>query len=99
MGKRYWEDLTERERFTCRPVAFDREGIVAFGKRYDPLPFHADEVRAVPMAEMRLNEAAKMGFSRVVLPASNAERLGAKFSLELLPVRHVKEALSRVAGK
>ena len=57
------------------------------------------EVRAVPMAEMRLNEAAKMGFSRVVLPASNAERLGAKFPLELLPVRHVKEALSRVAGK
>ena len=56
------------------------------------------EVRAVPMAEMRLNEAAKMGFSRVVLPASNAERLGAKFPLELLPVRHVKEALSRVAG-
>ena len=34
-----------------------------------------------------------------VLPVSNAERLGAKFSLELLPVRHVKEALSRVAGK
>jgi DNA repair protein RadA/Sms len=57
------------------------------------------EVRAVPMAEMRLNEAAKMGFSRVVLPASNAERLGAKFPLELLPVRHVKEALSRVSGK
>ncbi len=57
------------------------------------------EVRAVPMAEMRLNEAAKMGFSRVVLPASNAERLGAKFPLELLPVRHVKEALSHVAGK
>jgi acyl dehydratase len=46
MGKRYWDDLTEGERFTCRPVAFDREGIVAFGKRYDPLPFHADEAAA-----------------------------------------------------
>ncbi len=33
------------------------------------------EVRAVPMAESRLNEAAKMGFTRVLLPASNAERL------------------------
>src|SRR3990170_459566 len=43
MGKRYWEDLVEGERFTCRPVAFDREGIVSFGKEYDPLPFHADE--------------------------------------------------------
>jgi acyl dehydratase len=40
MGKRYWDDLTEGERFTCRPVAFDREGIVAYGKEYDPLPFH-----------------------------------------------------------
>jgi len=40
MGMRYWEDLTEGERFTCRPIPFDREGIVAFGKEYDPLPFH-----------------------------------------------------------
>lgn len=43
MGKRYLDDLVEGERFTCRPVAFDRDGIVAFGKKYDPLPFHADE--------------------------------------------------------
>jgi acyl dehydratase len=42
MSKRYWEDLTEGERFTCRPVAFDREGIVAFGKEYDPWPFHVE---------------------------------------------------------
>ena len=42
MGKRYWEDLVEGERFTCRPVAFDREGIVAFGTEYDPLPFHLE---------------------------------------------------------
>ena len=46
MGKRFWEDLTEGERLTCRSVAFDREGIVAFGKEYDPLPFHADEESA-----------------------------------------------------
>ena len=42
MGKRYWEDLKEGESFTCRPVPFDREGIVAFGKEYDPLPFHVE---------------------------------------------------------
>jgi acyl dehydratase len=42
MGKRYWDDLTEGEQFTCGPLAFDREGIVAFGKEYDPLPFHLD---------------------------------------------------------
>jgi len=52
------------------------------------------EVRAVPMAESRLNEAAKMGFSRVILPASSAERLSARTSLSLVPVRHVAEALA-----
>jgi len=52
------------------------------------------EVRAVPMAEMRLNEAAKMGFTRVLLPASNAERLSVKTPLALVPVRNVKDALS-----
>jgi len=42
MGKRYWEDLVEGERFTCRPVAFDRDAMIAFGKEYDPWPFHVD---------------------------------------------------------
>jgi DNA repair protein RadA/Sms len=51
------------------------------------------EVRAVPMAEPRLNEAARMGFTRVILPASNAERLPSKYPLALIPVRHIKEAL------
>ena len=36
-----------------------------------------------------------MGFGRVLLPASNAERLGGKYPLELIPVRHIKEALGR----
>ncbi|NJD61561.1 MAG: DNA repair protein RadA [Deltaproteobacteria bacterium] len=53
------------------------------------------EVRAVPMAEPRLNEAARMGFSRVILPASNAERLSMKYPMTLVPVRHIKEALAQ----
>ena len=64
-------------------------GTAAFGEVW-----LGGEVRAVPMAEMRLNEAAKMGFSRVLLPASNAERLSATSPLALVPVRNVKEALS-----
>jgi acyl dehydratase len=46
VGKRYWEDLAEGVRFTCRPVAFDRDAIIAFGKEYDPWPFHVDEEAA-----------------------------------------------------
>jgi DNA repair protein RadA/Sms len=57
------------------------------------------EVRAVPMAESRLNEAAKMGFTRVLLPASNAERLSAKFPLTLVPIHHVREALDLVGKR
>ncbi len=57
------------------------------------------EVRAVPMAEPRLSEAARMGFSRVILPASNAERLSSNYPLSLVPVRHVKEALEKVKGR
>ncbi|MBI5575393.1 MAG: DNA repair protein RadA [Deltaproteobacteria bacterium] len=66
-------------------------GTVAFGE-----VGLGGEVRAVPMAEPRLNEAARMGFTRVILPASNAERLPAKYPFTLLPVRHIKEALSCV---
>jgi DNA repair protein RadA/Sms len=57
------------------------------------------EVRAVPMAEPRLNEAARMGFSRVILPASNAERLSMKYPMTLVPVRHIKEALAQAWKK
>jgi len=56
-------------------------------------------VRAVPMAESRLNEATKMGFTRVLLPASNALRLSAEFPLTLVPVHHVREALAQVGKK
>ncbi|HEY5996704.1 MAG TPA: DNA repair protein RadA, partial [Candidatus Deferrimicrobiaceae bacterium] len=52
------------------------------------------EVRAVSQAESRLNEAAKMGFTRAILPASNAERLGSSFPLKLVPVHDVREALA-----
>jgi DNA repair protein RadA/Sms len=57
------------------------------------------EVRAVPMAEPRLNEAARMGFTRAILPASNAERLSAKYPMTLVPVRHIKEALANAWKK
>jgi DNA repair protein RadA/Sms len=57
------------------------------------------EVRAVSQAEARLNEASKMGFTRAILPASNAERLGAKFPLALTPVRDIREALASLRQK
>ena len=46
MRKRYWDDLNEGDRLSCRPVAFEQDDIIGFAKRYDPLPFHVDEEMA-----------------------------------------------------
>lgn len=43
MKKKYWDDLKDGERLSCRPVVFTREEIIYFAKRYDPQPFHVDE--------------------------------------------------------
>lgn len=53
------------------------------------------EVRPVPQMESRLNEAARLGFSRLIVPASGVKgaRQGPK-GLECLPVRSVNEAIA-----
>ena len=59
----------------------------------------AGEVRAIGQAEARLKDAAKLGFTRCVLPAANVEKLekGAVLGkMELLGVRTVEEAMERL---
>ncbi len=58
----------------------------------------AGEVRAVPRPGPRVSEAVKMGFSRVVLPRGNAERLtkSEKKGAELIPVSTLEQALEAV---
>lgn len=52
------------------------------------------EVRAVSQAEQRVAEAAKLGFDKVVLPASNlSDRLKSINGIELFPVSNIKDAL------
>jgi DNA repair protein RadA/Sms len=55
----------------------------------------AGEVRAVPRAGVRIAEARKMGFRRIVLPKANLERLSAEESqgVELTGARSLAEAL------
>ncbi len=52
----------------------------------------AGEIRAVPQAEIRLREAAGLGFTRCVLPKRNADRIGQP-PLEMIGVEDVHEAL------
>ncbi len=56
----------------------------------------AGEVRAVGQLEMRIKEAERLGFSRIILPKSNKERLNLKSSMKLIGVTTVEELLERV---
>ena len=51
------------------------------------------EVRAVSMAQMRVQEAAKMGFTVCVLPKSNMRRLQAPEGMSLVPVSSLAELI------
>jgi DNA repair protein RadA/Sms len=54
----------------------------------------AGEIRAVPMAEYRLAEARKLGFTRCILPALNKARLEGDSGMELVGVDRLAAALA-----
>jgi DNA repair protein RadA/Sms len=59
----------------------------------------AGEVRAISQAESRLKDAAKLGFTRCVLPMLNVEKMeksAAIKKMELMGVRTVDEAMERL---
>jgi len=57
------------------------------------------ELRAVGQLPARLNEAAKLGFKRVLVPKSRRALDGLPPTLKLLEVRNVAEALAAALGK
>ena len=57
------------------------------------------EVRPVARMEQRVAEAEKLGFSHIIIPRHNLQGLNrGKFSIELVPVRKVEEALRALFG-
>ncbi|MBV9905311.1 MAG: DNA repair protein RadA [Alphaproteobacteria bacterium] len=58
----------------------------------------AGEIRAVPLCEQRLAEAARLGFTRALVPAQNAARLDrrATAGLDIVPVDRVITALGLI---
>ena len=56
------------------------------------------EVRRVSRIEQRVQEAAKLGFERVILPANNLGGWTAPKGIELIGVASVKEALQASLG-
>jgi DNA repair protein RadA/Sms len=53
----------------------------------------AGEIRAAGNMEMRLREAERLGFSRFVMPKSNADRLRSQSSIQLSGVATIQEVL------
>ena len=54
----------------------------------------AGEIRAVPLCEQRLAEAARLGFTRALIPAQNFQRLEQRFGLELVSIDRLTTALA-----
>ena len=57
------------------------------------------EIRPVNRIEQRIAEAAKLGFSRIIVPKSNMKGLDAsRFAIEVKPVAKVEEAFRLIFG-
>jgi len=54
------------------------------------------EVRAISQAELRIREAAKMGFKRALLPERNLAKLDGVNGIKLIGINDVREALDVV---
>ncbi len=54
------------------------------------------EVRAVSQPELRVKEAARLGFNRCVLPQGNLKNLDVPDAMQLIGVRHASEALEAI---
>ena len=56
------------------------------------------EVRAVSNADLRVAEAARMGFTRVILPRHNAKSVTKREGVEIIGVGTVREAFEAISG-
>ena len=69
-------------------------GLVTFGE-----VGLSGELRSVPQAQRRLEEAARLGFSRCVLPETALEGLAPPAGMELLPARTLRQVFRAVLNK
>lgn len=83
---------------------------LAVASSFQNLPLPADlvavgevglsgELRAVGHISRRLNEAAKLGFSRCIAPATHRELGQAPAGLDVIPARSLADALATALGK
>ena len=54
------------------------------------------EIRRVSMAEQRVREAEKLGFTACLMPKANLESLQGKYQIRLIGVSNIKEAMNYI---
>ena len=54
------------------------------------------EIRAVSNADLRVSEAARMGFKKVIVPQHNLPNITARNDVEIIPVKSVREAFEAI---
>ena len=89
--------------------AMDLAVVMAIVSSYKDIPVGEDtvlfgevglsgEVRSVPMAEYRVRETAKLGFTRCVLPKSCVPRIHVPEGIKCIGVASVSEAIRELFG-
>ena len=71
------------------PVA---EDAIAFGE-----VGLAGEIRSVSHAQQRINEAVRLGFKRIIVPAHNMKDITAPEGAQVIPVRNVRQAFEAIS--
>lgn len=54
------------------------------------------EIRRVSQIKERIKESAKLGFKRIFIPQNNFQDLKEVFEIEIIPVKTIKDAISKV---
>lgn len=70
-----------------------KEGFVAIGE-----VGLGGEIRSVSQIEKRIQEAEKLGFSSIIIPKTNYKSVKGKYSIKVLPVKNVFDALVEIMG-
>lgn len=56
----------------------------------------AGEIRSVNHAQQRVNEAVRLGFKKIIVPAHNAKDITASGDAQIIPVRNVRQAFEAI---
>lgn len=57
----------------------------------------AGEIRSVSHAQQRVNEAVRLGFRKIIVPAHNAKDITAPAEAQIIPVRNVRQAFEAIS--